>query len=78
MQPTKVTVSTDLCRQCGWPDTEPYDVVSRHTTSEGVIIYTRCTCGLLHVRRQQLGEAHASIIARSQKAAAPPSGGQQQ
>lgn len=39
------------CPRCGWPETDVYEVVSRHRTSTGVILYTRCVCGLLQVRR---------------------------
>lgn len=73
MQPTQLTTSTDVCQQCGWPDTEPYQTVSRHTTTEGLIVYTRCACGRLHVRRHAPGQTHAPIIARSQKTAVPAS-----
>ena len=38
------------CPQCGWPDAHLYEVVSRHRTTEGVIVYTRCVCGRLQVR----------------------------
>lgn len=78
MRSTDLSIATGVCRHCGWPETDPYEEVSRHTTSEGLIVYTRCVCGLLHVRRQAPGEARTPIIARSQQAAVPPSRGQQQ
>ncbi|WP_219419431.1 hypothetical protein [Pseudonocardia nigra] len=43
--------TTMRCRHCGWPEQEPYEVVSRHVTSQGVIVYSRCACGRLQVRR---------------------------
>lgn len=51
-------------------------MISRHTTTEGVIVYTRCVCGVLHVRRYTPGAVEGSIIARSQKTAAQPPGRQ--
>ncbi|WP_285617750.1 hypothetical protein [Actinoallomurus iriomotensis] len=33
------------CHRCGSPQEPPYTVVSRHLTSEGVLLYTRCACG---------------------------------
>jgi hypothetical protein len=41
----------NLCPRCGWPTAEPFEVVSRHVTSEGVIIWSRCACGRLQVHR---------------------------
>ncbi|MGH3662387.1 MAG: hypothetical protein ACRDT8_03445 [Micromonosporaceae bacterium] len=40
-----------LCPRCGWPDDDPVEVVSRHHTSAGLIVYTRCVCGLLTARQ---------------------------
>ncbi len=37
------------CTDCGWPLAEPAYVVSRHPTTQGVIVYTRCACGRLRV-----------------------------
>ncbi|TYB37985.1 hypothetical protein [Actinomadura chibensis] len=42
----------DECPRCGWPESEVYDVLSRHLTSEGVVTYTRCACGEVQVRVQ--------------------------
>jgi hypothetical protein len=41
----------DFCPRCGWPTVEPFEVVSRHLTSEGTITWIRCACGRLEVRR---------------------------
>jgi hypothetical protein len=38
------------CPACGWPVAETFQLVSRHQTSEGVIVYSRCPCGRLQVR----------------------------
>lgn len=41
----------DACPHCGWPDrTEPFQVLSRHTTAAGVTMWTRCGCGSLQTR----------------------------
>jgi len=40
----------DQCARCGSPQEPPYTVVSRHFTSEGALIYTRCACGALRPR----------------------------
>lgn len=38
------------CPYCGWPDTDPFTVLSRHRTRTGVTVWTRCSCGSLQVR----------------------------
>lgn len=38
------------CRHCGWPQSEVYEVLSRHLTSEGLVTYTRCVCGVVQMR----------------------------
>lgn len=40
----------DTCWNCGWPLAQPYEIVSRHLTSEGILVYTRCACGVLRAR----------------------------
>lgn len=64
----------DRCRRCGRPESQPFETVSRHTTSTGVIVYTRCACGLLQVRSHPLTGPRAGLIARGRcpaTAAAP-------
>ncbi len=51
------------CPRCAWPEAEPYEIVSRHVTSEGVISYSRCICGRLQVRRS------GSVVIRARRAA---------
>ncbi|MBA4863179.1 hypothetical protein H1V43_17675 [Streptomyces sp. PSKA54] len=41
---------TSYCPHCGWPDAQPYEVVSRHATTQGQTVWTRCACGSLQVR----------------------------
>jgi hypothetical protein len=45
------------CPACAWPLDEPYEVVSRHATSEGVVTYTRCACGEMRVTLRPYGGA---------------------
>lgn len=40
-------VSTFRCPECGWDTRQPFEVVSRHLTSEGLLVWTRCACGTL-------------------------------
>ena len=41
----------DACPHCGWPDrADPFQVVSRHATSGGHTVWTRCGCGSLQMR----------------------------
>ncbi|MER5177449.1 hypothetical protein ABT009_03570 [Streptomyces sp. NPDC002896] len=41
---------TNHCPHCGWPDAQPYEVLSRHATAQGQTVWTRCACGSLQVR----------------------------
>ncbi len=52
-------MSTRHCPCCGWPEADPYEIVSRHETSEGTVVYTRCVCGRLQVRH---GDAAAPVL----------------
>lgn len=45
------------CPGCAWPLDEPYEVVSRHATSEGVVTYSRCACGEMRVTLRPYGGA---------------------
>lgn len=56
--------NTKRCRRCGWPEEQPYETVSRHHTSTGVIVYTRCACGLLQVRSYPHQGRRSALIAR--------------
>ncbi|SNS46670.1 hypothetical protein SAMN05443665_1004170 [Actinomadura meyerae] len=58
------------CPRCGWPESDVYEVLSRHLTSEGVVTYTRCACGRLQMRVQRF-EAGAVVAAGRRDAAAP-------
>ena len=56
-------ISVDGCPNCGWPDGVFYEVVSRHQTSTGVIVYGRCVCGALQVR-QNAAPGQTRLLAR--------------
>jgi hypothetical protein len=56
------------CPHCGWPDAEPFQIVSRHRTPEGQTVWTRCGCGSLQMR--QIDEAGTRIVARGRPEAA--------
>jgi hypothetical protein len=47
--------SVTHCSVCGWPSSDPYEVLSRHMTSEGVITYSRCACGEVRFHLQVTG-----------------------
>lgn len=47
----------DTCPGCGWPVAEGYDIVSRHRTSEGLVVWARCVCGALQMWRYRTGAA---------------------
>jgi len=54
------------CPFCGWPEDE-YDVVSRHHTSEGQAIWTRCVCGSLQMRIIGVSGARVAASSHSNK-----------
>lgn len=58
----------DRCDRCGWPEDRPFTVVSEHATQDGRIVYTRCVCGRLQVRRDT---RHARPLARGHATADP-------
>ena len=62
----------DRCPRCCWPQREPYEVVSRHATSTGTIVYTRCACGLLSTWLHPAPATTAHVIARATHPATTP------
>ncbi|OZM77759.1 hypothetical protein CFP66_33880 [Pseudonocardia sp. MH-G8] len=50
-QARRVDATPRNCPGCGWLVTEPYQVLSRHATSEGVLVWSRCPCGRLQAHR---------------------------
>lgn len=57
------------CAQCGWPSDQPTEILSRHTTSEGVVVYSRCVCGALHMWVWSPEAEEAWLVARSRNSA---------
>ncbi|WP_230423195.1 hypothetical protein [Prauserella cavernicola] len=53
------------CPFCGWPDTDVYEIVSRHRTPEGETVWTHCACGSLQVRVES-----SEVVARGRPRAA--------
>jgi hypothetical protein len=39
------------CPYCGWPDDKPVQTLSRHSTVDGLLVWTRCICGSLQARQ---------------------------
>ncbi|GAA2403807.1 hypothetical protein GCM10010420_33910 [Streptomyces glaucosporus] len=64
---------TSRCPHCGWPDAQPVRVVSRHRTSAGQAVWTRCACGSLQVR--VVDEAGARIAVRGRPEPRGPGAG---
>lgn len=58
----------DACVDCGWPDTDA-QVVSRHRTSQGMLVWRWCVCGALQVWLHRRG------VAESVARAGQPDGG---
>ncbi|MFJ9553490.1 hypothetical protein ACIRPH_06720 [Nocardiopsis sp. NPDC101807] len=63
---------TTLCPHCGWPDDQPFLVVSRHATGLGLTVWVRCACGSVQVR--EVGPAGTRIVSRGRPALGRPSG----
>ncbi|MEU1897538.1 hypothetical protein ABZ512_04125 [Nocardiopsis dassonvillei] len=60
---------TTVCPHCGWPDDQPFRVVSRHTTGRGLTVWVRCACGSVQVR--EVGAAGARVLSRGRPAPDP-------
>lgn len=52
------------CPCCGWPTDEPFQTVSRHRTSEGLVAWTRCPCGRLRAVGAPVAAAPTIDVAR--------------
>lgn len=58
-------IEPDRCPDCGWDQRDPYEIVSRHRTSAGLIVYTRCACGRLSSWLQPNPTVAARLVARA-------------
>ncbi|GAA4968281.1 hypothetical protein ACPA54_05725 [Uniformispora flossi] len=57
---------SEHCDACGRIEGPWHRTISRHTTSEGEIRYTRCLCGSVAVRLVPVPEpAAAAVLART-------------
>jgi hypothetical protein len=63
----------DECPRCGWPQSDVYEVLSRHLTSEGVVTYTRCACGAVQMRFQSF--APGPVVGAAEACHGPAPGG---
>lgn len=61
----------DRCPRCGWDQRDPYEIVSRHPTSAGVVVYTRCACGLLSTWLSPAPSAAGRLVVRGARPAGP-------
>lgn len=57
-------MSGDQCPACGWPDSSPVTLLSRHPTVEGTVCYVRCVCGSVSVRLEPHSTTAARVLAR--------------
>lgn len=62
-EPEGKVTATATCPYCGRPDADPFQVVSRHRTSTGQTVWTRCGCGSLQMR--VLDEVGERVVTRS-------------
>ncbi|MDC0773737.1 hypothetical protein [Streptomyces sp. HD] len=61
-----------VCPHCGWPDAaEPFQVLSRHSTTTGHTVWTRCSCGSLQMR--VVDGCGVRVVSRSRPAEAQSS-----
>lgn len=60
---------TTVCPHCGWPDAQPFQVLSRHRTGAGLTVWSRCACGSTQVR--EIGVAGTRILTRGRPAHTP-------
>jgi hypothetical protein len=54
--------ATDATVRAAAPAHEPTQVLSRHPTSQGTVVYTRCSCGALEVWLESM-QATQELIA---------------
>lgn len=57
-------MATSTCPHCGRDESIEREVLSRHTTSEGIVSWTRCACGAVQLRLRRHGTASDDVRAR--------------
>lgn len=60
---------TSVCPHCGWPDAQPFQVLSRHRTGSGLTVWSRCACGSTQVR--EVGVSGTRILTRGRPIRSP-------
>jgi RNase P subunit RPR2 len=59
------TIDHRTCRACGRRITDAQQVLSRHSTAEGVVAWVRCSCGALQARFRPYGQSSERVVASS-------------
>jgi hypothetical protein len=54
----------NACPFCGRDESVADTVLSRHTTSTGTLVWTRCACGALQARFHPYGTRTEEVVAR--------------
>ncbi|MCI3225116.1 hypothetical protein [Streptomyces sp. NP-1717] len=54
--------SVPVCADCGWPVESPLQEASRHTVTEGTVVYTRCACGRVRVWLEPRGGGAPRLV----------------
>lgn len=57
------TIEGSTCRACGRAVTGAGRELSRHSTSEGVVVWVRCSCGAFQARVRPEGESTEQVVA---------------
>lgn len=62
------TIQSTTCHTCGRPIAEEQQILSRHSTSEGIVAWVRCECGALQARFRPYGGSNEQLVASSEPA----------
>jgi hypothetical protein len=65
------TIDANTCGNCGRRFTDASRVLSRHSTSEGVVAWVRCPCGALQARFRPYGPGTERVVASSESPSEP-------
>jgi hypothetical protein len=60
---TITTIDDHASRVCTCHTDEPATVLSRHSTSQGVVVWVRCACGALNARFRPYGDRLERVVA---------------
>jgi hypothetical protein len=59
-------IQNGTCYTCGRPFSEEQPILSRHSTSEGIVAWVRCECGSLQAWFRPYGESTGHLVASSE------------